>query len=310
VLPDRFRGPVVRVIGGLLAVATAAFVTLELIRRWDDLSAILRDADLAWVLASLAVFVVAEVAFALAWPATLRRLGHAVDTRTAAATFLVTQTAKFVPGAIWPVVGRVGTADRLGVPKREVTAAVALETGMIVAAALLVTGLGGAASPILFDDVGPGLRALEIVAAGAAAGAVGVGARHGAERIAGRPLLRGRPFAEMLLWQVAVWTGYGLATGLLSVGLDGPFTAAIGAFSLAWVAGFVVIGAPAGLGVREAVLTAALTPTAGATTALAVAVGSRAAWTLVQLVMAGVALPAAGAPRPIEVPADDASLPC
>lgn len=290
-VPERFRGPALRVVGGLLAVATATFVVLEIARRWDDLTAVVRQADPWWMVAAASVFIVAEVAYALAWPATLHRMGHPVHTRLAGSTFLVTQTAKFVPGSIWHAVGRIGTADRLGVPKREVTAGMAVEASASVAAAVLIGGVGGAAAPLVFDDVGPGLRALEVGLAVAGSVGVALAGRHAAERIAHRPMLRGRPFAEVLAWHLAVWTAYGVATGMLSVGLGGPFGSAVAAFSLAWVAGFVVVGAPAGLGVREAVMTAALTPSAGAATALAVAVGSRALWTLVQLAGAAVVLP-------------------
>jgi glycosyltransferase 2 family protein len=311
VLPDRFRGPVVRVLGGLLAAATATFVVLEVIRRWDDLGEIIRDAELGWVIGSTVAFMVAEVLYAFAWPATLHRMDHGeVPSRVGAAAFLLAQTAKFVPGGIWPALGRIGTADRTGVPRREVTAGWTIETSATVSAAVLIAGVSGAASHLVFDDVGAALRTLEVVLAVVGAVAVALAGRRAAERVAQRPLFRDRRFVTVLVWHLVVWTLYGVAAGLLMLAFDGPFWPTIGAFAVSWLAGFVVIGAPAGLGVREAVMTAALTPAAGQTTALAVAVGSRALWTLVSLAGAAAALPIMAGARKAADPADDPSLPC
>lgn len=310
-LPERFRGPAVRILGGLLAAATAAFVTIEVIRRWDDLSAVIRDARPAWIIASALAFVVAEVTFALTWPATLHRMGHDVGRRTGASAFLVAQTAKFVPGGIWPAVGRVGTAERIGVPKREVTAGWTFETSATVAATIAIAGISGAASHLLFDDVGAPLRALEVVLAVVASVAAVVVGRRAAEKVAQRPVFRDLLTLTIVLRHLVVWLTYGVAAGLLTVALDGPFAPTIGAFAVSWIAGFVVVGAPAGLGVREAVMTAALTPSAGSTTALAVAVGSRAVWTVVSLGAAAIALPLLAKARvPVDPAVDDPTPAC
>ena len=290
-LPERARGPALRIAGGLLALATVVFVVLDVIRRWDDLAEVVRDADVAWLVASVLAFAAAEVTYSLSWPATLRRMGHEVATRAGAAAFLVAQTTKFVPGGVWLPLGRVGTADRLQVPKREATAGWTLETSITVAATVLIIGATGAASHLLFDDVGPALRTLEVVGAIVGAAAAVVVGRKAAARVARRPLLDGTDVAVLLVWHLVVWLGYASATGLVTVALNGPFWPTIGAFTIGWLAGFVVVGAPAGLGVREAVTTAALTPSAGATTALAVSVGSRAIWTVVSIALAGIAVP-------------------
>jgi uncharacterized membrane protein YbhN (UPF0104 family) len=50
---------------------------------------------------------------------------------------------------------------------------------------------------------------------------------------------------------------------------DLPAAAAVGAFAIAWAAGFIVPGAPAGLGVREAVLIALIAPSMQAGIAVA-----------------------------------------
>jgi len=65
----------------------------------------------------------------------------------------------------------------------------------------------------------------------------------------------------------------------MSLALGAPQGAALtamGFYVLSQVAGFVVLAAPAGLGVREAVLVTGLSPSVGAAGALGAAVVSRA----------------------------------
>ncbi len=287
-LVARVPRPAVRAAGAVLAALTALFVVLEVVRQWDDLVEVVRAANPWWLVAAAAVFAIGEAGYALVWPATLRRTGHPVPVGTASATFLVTQTAKFVPGSVWQHVGRVGTGDRIGVPKRVIAGALVLEVAASVAAALFLAALVGTAAPLVFDTAGPGLRALELGAGIAAVVLVPEAARRAAGRVGGRSLIAPGPYALVVGWHVVVWALYGAGAGLLSVGLGGPFIDTVGAFCLSWVVGLVVVGAPAGLGVREAVMVAALTPVAGADVALAVTIGSRAVWTVVQF--AGAAL--------------------
>lgn len=296
----------VRAGGAALAIATSVFVVLAVVRQWDDLAAIVRDADPWWLAASVAAFALAETAYALAWPATLRRAGFGVSWTTAAATFLVTQTAKFVPGAVWQHVGRVGTSDRVGVPKRVVAGALLVEAAASVAAATFVGAASGTLAPLVVDEVGPAWRLAELASGVAALVAVPLVGARVAAKVAGRRVLDGPGSALVVAWHTAVWLTYGLAAGLLAVGLGASLGPTVGAFALSWVAGFLVVGAPAGLGVREAVMVAALTPTAGADTALAVSIGSRVVWTGVQLAGAVLALPHAA--RTGRGPDDDAGL--
>ena len=56
-----------------------------------------------------------------------------------------------------------------------------------------------------------------------------------------------------------------------------------GVFAAAWVAGFVVVVAPGGLGVREAVIVALLQGRLGEAEAIVLATASRIAFTVVDL---------------------------
>jgi uncharacterized membrane protein len=62
--------------------------------------------------------------------------------------------------------------------------------------------------------------------------------------------------------------------------LNAPFWLITGIITVAWVAGFITPGSPAGMGVREAILVAALGPILGTGVALGVSIALRAVTTL------------------------------
>ena len=73
------------------------------------------------------------------------------------------------------------------------------------------------------------------------------------------------------------------------------WVAATGGIALAWALGLVAVLAPAGVGVRDAVLLAVLSPLVGRTPALAVVLASRGLLALTDVALAAVA--AAGPTR-------------
>ena len=286
------RRTLLRIGGLVLAVAAVVFVVREVVAVWPELVEVAEGADWRWLGVAAVVFVVGELLFALSWPVTLRLLDHRVDPAEGAAAFLVTQTAKFVPGSVWQAVGRFGAAARLGLPRRVTGASLLLETAGLCGAALVIGGVTGAVGDTLVHawDVSGGVAVLASVGA-VAAGSAGivVGA------LLARRLLAGTtptPVVVAALWQAAVWVLWGLAAAALAVAVGAPAGAVLGAFAFSWICGFVVIGAPAGLGVREVVMAAALAPSMAEADALAVTIGSRALWIVVQLgcAAAGAAL--------------------
>jgi len=88
------------------------------------------------------------------------------------------------------------------------------------------------------------------------------------------------------------WLGYGLALLWLARGTIGETTMgwplATGAFTASYLAGYLFLFAPGGIGVRESMLVLLLQPTIGLGQAIALAAASRLALTINEL---GVALP-------------------
>ena len=124
--------------------------------------------------------------------------------------------------------------------------------------------------------------------------------------LARQPPLPGPPtwagVATAAGFSFASWLLYGLALSVLATGAGADPTktllVALPAVALAMTIGFLIVIAPSGIGVREAVLVAALVPVLDHSTALGVALVLRFVFTLADLL-------AAVATVPIRIAADE-----
>jgi len=177
--------------------------------------------------------------------------------------------AKYLPGSIWPLVTTAAMASRAG------ACPVALPASFVLHAAFTVLGAGVVAAAL----AAPGQLARSGVPAAAALAAlpaaallvhpavlnrlVGAAARL-ARREAPRWEGRWRHGALFLALYAATWVGYGAAfslfVGALAPVSPGGWVGLAGVNALAFVAGFVAVFAPGGVGVREAALALALPP--------------------------------------------------
>ncbi len=271
--------------------------TFLLFRQVDDLASAVRQLSASRVGVSAAAAMAGTVCIQRLWFALLTGYGvHAVR-RDAAEVFYVSQLGKYVPGSVWPMLAQVQLGLRWGAPRRVMLGAnilllvVVTTTGILVGSLLLPwsspDGLRRywwllALLPPLIILLHP--RAV-IALINKVLGWTG------RERIDARVSTSG--LARALMWALLAWALLGihllvLMTAYGPVGLP-EAAAAAGGMGLAWAAGLAFIPAPAGAGVREAVLVLTLGPFIGSAAALAVALASR-----VLLLVADVALAGTG----------------
>ncbi|HEY9522679.1 MAG TPA: lysylphosphatidylglycerol synthase domain-containing protein, partial [Thermopolyspora sp.] len=208
-------------------------------------------------------------------------LGSPLPLPGAAKVFFVGQLGKYVPGSVWPVLAQMEMGRDLGVPRPRSAAAffltypVYLATGLLTALVTLpVFGAGSryAWLLVLLPPLVAGLSPKVVN------GVIGFGLRLARRPPLERPLSR-RGVLASAGWALAGWVAYGVHLALLVAGLGatGPRAVALsfGAFALAWCLGFLVIIAPAGAGVREVAMIAALAPVLDSGSAIAAALCSR-----------------------------------
>ncbi|MCY9785590.1 flippase-like domain-containing protein [Nocardiopsis sp. EMB25] len=267
-----------------------------------------REAAVALPLWVLPVAVLAAMAGLtaqmMAWRALLAGLGSPLPRGVAARVMFVGQLGKYLPGSVWAFVAQVELGRDWRVPRVRGAAATLLAVGVTVAVSLSV-----AAVALPLSSVGAASRwwwALALAPLLLAAlhpRVVGWGVRLAARPFtrfrevaeAGPLRLPGRAMATAVAWTLAAWVPLGAHVWVLTWAVGGDpvrsFGPAVGAYALAWTLGLLVVFAPAGLGVREAVLVVALAPVVDAGAALVVAVLSRLVMTVADVAWAGLSLP-------------------
>lgn len=296
-LPARRSARISTVIGLVIGVLGAVFVARAIVAEWDVVRAALAQASVGWLLAALVVAAASMTGIGLAWGAALRLVG--VDAARAASLFwyFVGQLGKYVPGGIWPVVGRAEMARRDGVARPRSYGAVLLSLGATYLAAVVTVALLVPLEPAVAGAAGAALWVLVLLPVGFAVVHPAVLRRilDLVRRVSGRELEMAVPpwrsSAGLVAAHVPSWLGIGLATWCVARAFDvsPPVGGVVIAAVLSWVVGFVVVPVPGGIGVREAVFTAAAAATVlSSGIAATVAVVARVVFMLVDASGAGV----------------------
>ena len=277
----------------VVVIAVVAAITYAMISQWDS---IVRTFQLlSWkslvgtVLAvALAMFCAVKV-----WQHLLESMGTTVKYGHAAQVNLVGQLGKYLPGSVWAFVLQAQLGKRFKIPRARSLVALLLAAGIGLVTALNISLIvvrsladkwGGslwllALAPLTLITLLPPVLtrivnlALKLM-----------------RRLQLDADLRGGHIFKAVLWSVASWICYGahlwLLTGSLAKQSAWGYAVSTAAFALAMSAGFIAFIFPSGIGVREAVLVAAMAPIATTREALAIALTSRIIITLADLVSA------------------------
>ena len=224
---------------------------------------------------ALLLYLATLVNAAFAWNLLLRSLGEPSRAGWAVPVHLLSQVGKYLPGNVGHYVGRVALAARAGLRAPSVVLTLAMEAvgSLSVGAVLAAATWTPPAGPFAHRGLLAAAILLALAATSTLAWHVG---RRAAAAEPSQPLSARR---RTLLWLAALalyalgFVFQGTAAMLVAHSLFGvawtSFPALAGLYTAAWAAGFLVPGAPAGLGVREAVLVSGLGPLSGPGVALA-----------------------------------------
>ncbi|WP_075217891.1 hypothetical protein [Mongoliimonas terrestris] len=285
----------------LLTVLALGYMAVALVDAWPSLTERGVGADEIGALAGLAlVHALALLLLAENWRAGIDLVGGgAVAPPVARRAFTDTQVAKYLPGNVLHLAARHGVLARAGMSHGALVAALVLESLVLVLAAVLVGALALSVA-VSAGDLHPAGRADGILATlpafldpvpGDGHAVVGGGLMVllialtvGALALAGRlpaipwpPVPARRLLATglpCLLRAMIFFAVQGTLFAAVLSGLDTsvPASLAVAASAVAWVAGYLTVGAPGGLGPREVVLVALVVGLGGgADTAAAVA---------------------------------------
>jgi len=272
----------------VLAVILVGFIGWAVYREWDPfVSAVRRLTWQSLTLATLLGFV-SLFANAMSWRGVMRSVGVPLPLIPALRVFGVSQLGKYVPGSVWPVLAQVELMRARGASRAHTGTAslAAMVVGIVTSAGI------GTTLVIAVDEE---LRrqywyVIGVVLLGAVVLLPPVLTRVLVllERLLRRqfrpPRIGWAGMVTATAWSCAMWGAFGLHLWVLGRGLGADMLTpaqATGAFALSWVVGFLVVLAPAGVGVREAIVVLVLTPVMSEGDALALAVVSRVLLTAV-----------------------------
>lgn len=297
--PSRRRRSAVAssVVGAVIGGICVVFVARELVSEWDRVSDAVTGAEPGWLGAGLMLAGAAMASIAWCWGDALAVLGARRPRRTVVAWYFLGELGKYLPGGVWPVLGRGELARRGGVNRATAYGSVILSLLALYLGALLVAAV---LVPVdLARDDGPraAFALLVLLPIGLALlhhrvldGLLGW-VRRRTGRAVELVVPRWRTTIGLIVRYVPAWLLIGGATWCVARALtpDAPVARIALAAVLSWIAGFVAVPVPAGAGVREAVFVAV----AGLPGAIAatVAVAARVVFIVVDGAGAAVAVP-------------------
>jgi glycosyltransferase 2 family protein len=275
----------------LVALASAYFLR-ELVRRFADIPPI------DWGPAAVAVFVLAAAGIAmtsacigLMWMLLLRDQSIRLPARQAMQIVAISQIGKYLPGNVGHFAGRAVMGRTAGVPM-----GVTAGTLLIEMAWTLAIGAGFSALALVFyldSSARISLPQVGIAELGALAVLLLAGpwvGIHAVNRLApslsarvggGKPLSPPRLGTALAVSALMALCFFVLGLALQAQAIwffqveHAPLLPLTFLFTAAWLVGYVVPGAPGGLGVREAMMVVLLTPVVGAGAAVGLGISMR-----------------------------------
>jgi len=269
-----------------------------------QLSPILIVSSVLVVFASYAVLIEA-------WRRVVLSMGEQLAFLVAVRIWFLASLGKYVPGKVWAIAGAAVLAQRAGVdPAVAVAGALVLQVLALASGAAVVALTARDAFQSLGQGAEPIAAAVLLVCL---AGVAALTSQPWLDRIArllpaSWPALRAIPpgmVAAAFTANVVAWLGYGFALLLLARGLLPDLGLSllqlVGVFTCSYLAGFLALFAPGGLGPRESVFLLMLAGDIGLKPAAALALASRLLLTGTEVLPAVPLLFRRGAPTPPSV---------
>lgn len=287
-------------IGLLATVVCVWFFAERVASHWSSLRHFPFTLDVVgWLAAATVIYLGTFVSATASWRSCLAIFRQRVAFVDCLHVNMISQFAKFLPGNVGQHIGRVLMMRGYVQSGTAVVSSIILDMAILAGIALLLSLLN---LPLALTLLGqhatlpqPSSLALAITAV-STGGMVALlwrfypGTRNmirdflSSRNIVLSPAEDACSVLQASLWHVVSFTIGAGAVCCIILGLTHAFPVSypsiVGAYSLAWLAGFLLPGAPAGLGVREAVLVLAIGPGVGDETATVTALLLRVATTL------------------------------
>jgi glycosyltransferase 2 family protein len=290
----------IRAVQAVVGLSIVFLAIRALIRNWDQLRSQPLDWQLqpGWLLLSLVLIWLMYILLIFGWRSLLIGWGQRLDGWSAARIWVLSSLGKYIPGKVWAVAGMALLSQRAGIAAWAATGSAVVMQALAIGTGAAVAGLSGAD---VLESAKPGARAGLLLLVAGAIVTVGLllwppflrrllrlasGQALGERQPAGKGIVIG------IATNIVAWVGYGVALWLLARGLlptSGlSLRLAIAVFTASYLAGFLALFAPGGIGVREGLFILMLQGPLGVGAATSLALASRLLLTVAEL---GAAVP-------------------
>jgi uncharacterized membrane protein YbhN (UPF0104 family) len=255
-------------IGVVIGFAGLLFVGRIMVTHWNDVRNALQHADSAILLLAFGTGLAGMTQIGFGWGRAIQILGGRIQGGQTLHAYFVGQLGKYVPGGIWPVLGRSELVRRTGMP-----ASLAYLSTVI---SLVATYSAAALTAMIAAPLGMRSYKVSVIVSLIVAGLFMLGLLtllprfrfailrvvEDVRRESPAPASRsGRSLILLVVTHIPAWFTIALATLLVSaaLGTPGDFWNIVFATTVAWIAGFLLLPVPGGIGIRESAFVAAAT---------------------------------------------------
>ena len=242
-------------IGWPLALIALFFVG-KLLFAQKDLFTHIQHINLLFAISSIALFLIFFFLRALFWQKLLQKKGIHFSYKLTALTWGVSEFKRYVPGTIWPILGRSSAYEKLGTEKKEILKGILHEAQFLIISCLLISLF--TLNFLFFSILHAPYAALFVPTASIGILVVTVFFLFHSSFVT-LPRLPFFDMLQLLLFSTGSFFLFGLANFYAFSAIQPLYLAHIvplvAFFVFAFLTGYLSFLAPMGLGVREGILT-------------------------------------------------------
>lgn len=284
------KNNIVSILKWLWLIAVCIFIILFVQKNYIELKGAIKQIHISYLLLSFLCIVAAKILLVLFMRYAVCSVGKEMDFPTCFRIYNISQLGKYIPGNIWHFVGKAAAYKDEGFSIGKIRDALVVENIWLVVGAfgyglILMLIFNFYLIQKLFLTYSLYLAVFLVI--------VPLLALLGKKvlKIRFRQIFSDhRVNLKIMLLQVVIWTLLGLGFALLAVPFIYPEGASIfmimGLYAIAYSIGFITPFAPAGIGVREAVLALGFLPYLPLEIVITLSAANRVLYLLVEIILA------------------------
>lgn len=288
-----FKDKKFKILKILIGLVVTAVVLVFIIRSFgDDVEFVeqsLQSSNWYFNIGSLALYIFGFLCLSFSWTNLVQAMGKNIPWKKGIRVWSISQVMSYIPGGIWSVGGRAMLAKKYKLSPLFTTASIGVEWLFIVlTSGFLIVFLNfiRLVKDISFSLSGLILLVIVLIVffADKLAALIRIVSKKNIQ------ILKGREFNRFVLLQLASWIFFSAGFCILAYSLHINLNVFLLSFVFlsSWLAGFVVVVSPMGLGAREGALLLLLSPVVGNSVAALLAIASRLFWTAGEFISLGV----------------------